>query len=69
MEERSFYLFHFISFNRLDFFVYMINFLAVIFFSSQFYVLYYVLSLCFSVSLYQKLQSSQADFKSFLFQN
>lgn len=47
VEERSFYLFNFIPFNRVDFFVYMINFIAVIFFPSRFYVLYCVLSFCF----------------------
>lgn len=60
MEERSFYLFNFIPFSRLGFFVYMINFLAVIFFSpSLSYISYDGLSLWFSVSLYQKSQSSQ----------
>lgn len=70
MEERSFYLFNFIPFNRLDFFVYMINFSAVIFFPLGF--MYYTM-FCHCVFLFLFIKSrshfKKDDLKSFLLQN
>lgn len=70
MEERSFYLFSFIPFNRVDFFVYMINFLAVIFPLSVLCIILCSVILFFYFSLSKiEVVSKEADLKSFLLQN